>query len=164
MRKIINLIVFTLLVTFQLSPLTANATILNSHCSEAQWFAGSKVKIGKITAQCVAGPDTYYWIDIKQVSSDAAKAGPLARVQQSAIQPKSSLQVVVVPNLLGLPASSAYSLIQRSGLSGSRLYRSQGGQAGAECAMTNGGSVIGQAPNAGTVVRLHSVVQFATSC
>jgi len=150
------------LSAISLSP--ANAVALNSQCNEAQWLAGAKVKIGKTSAQCVAGPDTYYWIDVKQVSAAAANEGPLEKLRRSRVTSSTVVQVAIVPDVVGLPASSAMLILQRLGLNGVRIYRSQGGQAGAECAMTNSGVVMGQSPNPGTQVRLHSPVQYVTSC
>ena len=140
----------------------ANAANLNSHCTEAQWLAGSKIKVGKVTAQCVAGPDNYYWINVKEISPDAAKAGPLERISRT--KATATVTVYYVPDVVGLDANRAMSAILSAGLSPVHVYRSQGGQAGASCAMTNSGIVMGQSPRAGAQVRAHSPVQFATSC
>lgn len=145
-------------------PSISNAAALNSSCTEGQWLAGSKVKIGKVTAQCVAGPDHYYWIDTKQVSSDAANAGPLEKKRRSPSLSQTTRPLAIVPDVVGLAASAAMTIIQRAGLSPARIYRSQGGQAGATCAMADAGVVVTQSPHAGVYVKLYSPVQIATSC
>lgn len=155
--------VTALLFLFSNSPLFANAAALNSRCTAKQWYAGSKVKIGKVTAQCIAGPDDYYWIDVRQVSRDAAKAGPLEKAQMAPAA-KPVLQVAIVPSVIGLSRSQAMSMIQRAGLIGVGVYGSQGGQAGAACSMANAGVVISQSPSSGSRVKKKSQVQFLTSC
>ncbi len=77
-------IAFMSIVIISSSSLTsAYPDSLNSKCTESQWLNGSKVKFGTTTAQCVAGPDAYYWIDIKQISSSASKEGPLEKKRRT---------------------------------------------------------------------------------
>lgn len=144
---------------------------LNSTCSEKDWLKGTVKSFGKTKAQCVAGPLDYYWIALKDISGDARAAGPnesKRRLDQSgpSTQAKSSktAQLTRVPNIMGLRTSAAQSALQSYGLRFSHVYRPAGGQAGANCAMTNGGVVIGMSIRPGTVVPIYTTLTFATDC
>jgi beta-lactam-binding protein with PASTA domain len=155
-------------ITFSLP---ADAAALNSTCSEKDWLKGTVKVFGKTKAQCVAGPDNYYWIALKNISPDARVAGPnenKRRSNQSSAKSQSNTsnapKTTRVPNIMGFRTSIAESTLRSYGLRSSHVYRPQGGQAGANCAMTNSGVVTGMSIRPGTVVAVNTIITFATDC
>ena len=166
MKKTPGILVILLTLTFS-SLNTASAAKLNSRCSEVDWLKGSVVKINGVKAQCVAGPDDYYWIAKSQISADAAVAGPQEnkrRAAQRKTQTTTQTQTVVVPNILGWPSTAAETKMRQAGLRTVRLVRSAGGNAQATCAMSNAGMITWMSVGPGYKVPLNTLITIHSNC
>ncbi|CAN2169549.1 hypothetical protein MCEMRE196_00057 [Candidatus Nanopelagicaceae bacterium] len=165
MKKYSGILV-TLLMLMITSMNTASAAKLNSRCSEIEWLKGTVVKIGGTKAQCVAGPDDYYWIAKSQISADAAVAGPQENKRRAAqkTQTTTQAQTVVVPNILGWPSNAAETKMRQSGLRTVRLVRGAGGNVQATCAMSNAGIITWMSVGPGYKVPLNTLITIHSSC